>query len=111
MGLAAGSTVNSTVGPTWLYWAIDLSKVFERSDKRLNKIVVLQTRFTGSTFHELFNGYQPRGHNGYYNSDGTLLYRIEPFVKVRYDFKKGRRFRDGKNLALKVILQFCLVYV
>ncbi len=39
----------------------------------LNKLVVLQTHFTGSSFYGLFNGYQPRGHKGYYNSDSTLL--------------------------------------
>jgi hypothetical protein len=42
-----GLMVGSTVGSNWLWWAIDLSKGFDSSDKRLNKIVVLQTRFTG----------------------------------------------------------------
>ncbi len=38
-----------------------------------NRLVVEQThRFTDS-FYRLFNGYQPRGHKGYYNSDLTLL--------------------------------------
>ena len=42
-----GSTVDSMVGSTWLCWAIDLSKAFDSSDERLNKLVVLQTCFTG----------------------------------------------------------------
>jgi hypothetical protein len=40
-------TVGLMVGLTWLCWAINLSKAFDSSDKRLNKLVVLQTRFTG----------------------------------------------------------------
>ncbi len=40
-----GLTVGSAVGSTWLYWAIDISEVFDSSDERLS-------------------GYQPRGLNG-----------------------------------------------
>ncbi len=51
VGLTVGSTVSSMVGSmvgsTWLSWAINLSKAFDSSDERLNKLVVLQTRFTG----------------------------------------------------------------
>jgi hypothetical protein len=55
VGLTVSSTVGSrvglmaglTVGSTWLCWAINLSKAFDSSDERLNKLVVLQTRFTG----------------------------------------------------------------
>ncbi len=47
VGSMVGSTVSSMVGLTWLCWAIDLSKAFDSSDKRLNELVVLQTRFTG----------------------------------------------------------------
>ncbi len=52
VGLTVGSTVSSMVdskvgmmvglmvGLTWLCWAINLSKVFDSSEKRLNKLVV-----------------------------------------------------------------------
>jgi hypothetical protein len=69
VGSMVGLMVGSTVGSTWLCWAINLSKVFDSSDEKLNKLVVLQTRFTGSLFYGLLmaisqegsNGYQPRG--------------------------------------------------
>jgi hypothetical protein len=32
--------VTSKVGLTWLCWAIDLSKAFDSSDERLNKLVI-----------------------------------------------------------------------
>ncbi len=35
-----GSKVGLTVGLTWLCWAINLSKAFDSSDKRLNDLVV-----------------------------------------------------------------------
>jgi hypothetical protein len=47
VGSTVGLMVGLTVGLTWLCWAVNLSKAFNSSDKRLNKIVVLQTRFTG----------------------------------------------------------------
>ncbi len=47
VGSKVGLTVGSMVGSTWLCWAINLSKVFDSSDERLNKLVVLQTHFTG----------------------------------------------------------------
>ncbi len=47
------STVGSRVGSTWLFWAINLSKAFDSSDERLNKLVVLQTCFTGLSLSEL----------------------------------------------------------
>jgi hypothetical protein len=47
------STVGSTVDSTWLCWAINLSQVFDSSDKKLNNLVVLQARFTGSLFYGL----------------------------------------------------------
>jgi hypothetical protein len=47
MGLTVDLTLGLTVGSTWLCWAIDLSKAFDSSDKRLNELVVLQTCFTG----------------------------------------------------------------
>ncbi len=40
VGSKVGSTVGLTVGLTWLCWAIDLSKAFNSSDKRLNELVV-----------------------------------------------------------------------
>jgi hypothetical protein len=45
--LTVGSLVGLTVGLAWLCWAIGLSKAFDSSDKRLNKLVILQTHFTG----------------------------------------------------------------
>jgi hypothetical protein len=47
VGSMVGLTVGSTVSSTWLCWAINLSEAFDSSDKRLNGLVVLQTRFTG----------------------------------------------------------------
>jgi hypothetical protein len=47
VGSMFGSRVGSMVGSTWLCWAINLSKAFDSLDKRLNKLAVLQTRFTG----------------------------------------------------------------
>jgi hypothetical protein len=47
VGSMVGLMVGLTVGSTWLCWAINLSKVFDSSDERLNKLVVLQTCFTG----------------------------------------------------------------
>jgi hypothetical protein len=47
VGSMVGLMVGLTVGLTWLCWAINLSKAFDRSDKRLNKLVVLQTHITG----------------------------------------------------------------
>jgi hypothetical protein len=41
------STVGSMVDSTCLCWAIALSKAFDSSDEKLNKLVVLQTCFTG----------------------------------------------------------------
>ncbi len=50
VGLMVGSTVGLMVGlmvgSTWPCWAIDLSKAFDSSDKRLNELVILQTCFT-----------------------------------------------------------------
>ncbi len=44
-GLTVGFTVGLTVGLmarlTWQCWAINLSKAFDSSDKRLNKLVRL----------------------------------------------------------------------
>jgi hypothetical protein len=51
--LMVGLTVGLTVSLIWLCWAINLSKAFDSSDKKLNKLVVLRTRFTGSTFYGL----------------------------------------------------------
>ncbi len=57
-GLTVGSTVGCSIDSTWLYWAIDLSKAFDSSDKRLLRY---QSRgFMGSFY-------------GYYNSVLTLL--------------------------------------
>ncbi len=87
--------VGSTVGSTWLCWAINLSKAFDSSDKRLNELVVLQTRFTGSSFYELFKGYQPRGCKGYYNSDGILI-EDKAVCKGRIHFKRVGDFEVVK---------------
>jgi hypothetical protein len=67
-----GLTVSPTVGLTWLCWAINLSKAFDSSDEKLNKLVVLQTRFTGLLFYRLLMAISQEGGNGYYNSDITL---------------------------------------
>jgi hypothetical protein len=64
--------VGSMVGLTWLCWAINLSEAFDSSDKKLNELVVLQTRFTGSSFYGLLTAISQEGGNGYYNSDITL---------------------------------------
>ncbi len=56
MGLMVGLTLGRTIVSTCPCWAINLGKVFDSSDKRLNELVVLQTHFTGN-----------------YNSDLTLL--------------------------------------
>ncbi len=71
IGLMVGSTVGLTVvltvglmvGLTWLCWAINLSKAFDSSDEKLNKLVVLQTRFTGSLFHGLLTAISREGSN------------------------------------------------
>jgi hypothetical protein len=47
MGSMVRLTVGLMVGLTWLCWAIDHSKAFDSSDERLNKLVILQTHFTG----------------------------------------------------------------
>ncbi len=47
VGSTFGLTVGSMVGSTWPCWAINLSKEFDNSDKRLNELVVLQTCFAG----------------------------------------------------------------
>jgi hypothetical protein len=47
MGSMVGLMMSLMVGLTWLCWTIDLTKVFDISDERLNKLVVLQTCFTG----------------------------------------------------------------
>jgi hypothetical protein len=50
VGSTVGLTVGLTVGSTWLSWAINLSKAFDSSDKKLNDLIVLQAHFTGSSF-------------------------------------------------------------
>ncbi len=40
VGSMVGLKVGSKVGLTWLCWAINLSKAFDSSDKRLNELVV-----------------------------------------------------------------------
>jgi hypothetical protein len=47
MGSTVGLTVGLTIGLDWMCWAINLSEAFGSSDERLNKLVVLQTLFTG----------------------------------------------------------------
>jgi hypothetical protein len=71
-GLTVGSKVGLTVGSTWLCWAINLSKAFDSSDEKLNKLVLLQTRFTGSSFYGLLMAISQEGGNGYNNNDITL---------------------------------------
>jgi hypothetical protein len=69
IGLTFGSTVGSTVsltvgltvGLTWLSWAINLSKAFDSSDKKLNNLVVLQARFTGLLFYGLLTAISREG--------------------------------------------------
>jgi hypothetical protein len=68
-GLTVGSTVGSTfssmvgltVGSTWLSWAMNLSKAFDSSDKKLNNLVVLQAHFTGSLFYGLLTAISQEG--------------------------------------------------
>jgi hypothetical protein len=50
VGSKLGLTVDLTVGLSLLCWAINLSKVFDSSDKKLNELVVLQTRFQARRF-------------------------------------------------------------
>jgi hypothetical protein len=76
-----GSTVGSTVGLTWLCWAINLSKAFDSSVERLNKLIVLQTCFTGF----INQTHRFTGFNGYYNSDMTHR-RIESVQSRRADW-------------------------
>ena len=40
VGSKVGLMVGLTVGLTWLCWAINLSKAFDSSDKRINDLVV-----------------------------------------------------------------------
>jgi hypothetical protein len=47
VGSKVGLIVGSMVGSTWLCWAINLSKALDSSDERLNKLIILQTCFTG----------------------------------------------------------------
>jgi hypothetical protein len=61
VGSTVGSTFSSTVGLTWLSWAINLSKAFDSSDKKLNDLVVLQARFTGSSFYGLLTAISQEG--------------------------------------------------
>ncbi len=61
VGSTFSSTVGLTVGSTWLSWAINLSKAFDGSDKKLNGLVVLQTRFTGSLFYGLLTAISQEG--------------------------------------------------
>jgi hypothetical protein len=53
VGLTVGLAVGSMVGLIWLCWAINLSKAFDTSDKKLNNLVVLQAGFKGSPFYGL----------------------------------------------------------
>jgi hypothetical protein len=39
-------------------------------------------------FNGSFNGYQPRGRKGYYNSDPTLIERLDVVVKSKIHFKR-----------------------
>jgi hypothetical protein len=61
VGLTFSLTVGSTVGLTWLSWAINLSKAFDSSDEKLNNLVVLQSRFTGSLFYGLLMAISQEG--------------------------------------------------
>jgi hypothetical protein len=72
VGSKVGLTVGSMFGSTWLCWAINLSKAFDSSDEKLNKLVILQTRFTSSPFYWLLTTISQEGSNIYYNSDMTL---------------------------------------
>jgi hypothetical protein len=61
VGWTFSSMVGSTVGLTWLSWAINLSKAFDSSDEKLNNLVVLQARFTGSLFYGLLTAISREG--------------------------------------------------
>jgi hypothetical protein len=61
VGSTFSSTVGLTVGSTWLSWAINLSKAFDRSDEELNNLVVLQAHFTGSSFYGLLTAISQEG--------------------------------------------------
>jgi hypothetical protein len=61
VGLTFSLTVGSTVSSTWLSWAINLSKAFDSSDEKLNDLVVLQARFTGSLFYGLLTAISREG--------------------------------------------------
>jgi hypothetical protein len=60
-----GLTVGLMVGLTWLCWAINLSKAFDSSDKKLNELVFLQTHFTGLSFYGLLMAISQEGGNGF----------------------------------------------
>ncbi len=61
VGLMFSSTAGLTVGLTWLSWAINLSKAFDSSDKKLNNLVVLQARFIDSLFYGLLKAISREG--------------------------------------------------
>jgi hypothetical protein len=61
VGLMFSLTVGLTVGSTWLSWAINLSKAFDSSDKKLNDLLVLQARFIGSLFYGLLMAISQEG--------------------------------------------------
>jgi hypothetical protein len=61
IGSMFGLTVGSTVGSTWLSWAINLSKAFGSSDEKLNDLAVLQACFTGSLFYGLLTAISREG--------------------------------------------------
>jgi hypothetical protein len=58
----------------------------------------------------LFNGYQPRGRKGYYDSDPTLIERLEVVVKSRICFERVGDI-EVVTRSVKVMLRFCLVDV
>ncbi len=61
VGLMFSSTASLTVGLTWLSWAINLSKAFDSSDKKLNNLVVLQACFTDMSFYGLLKAISQEG--------------------------------------------------
>jgi hypothetical protein len=61
VGLTFSSMVGLMVGSTWLSWVINLSKAFDSSDEKLNNLVVLQARFTGSLFYGLLTAISQEG--------------------------------------------------
>jgi hypothetical protein len=61
VGSTFSSMVGSTVNLTWLNWAINLSKPFDSSDKKLNNLIVLQARFTSSSFYGLLTAISQEG--------------------------------------------------